>query len=275
MENIKSELSDGERGGNTKPPRPPSHQLVNWFFTLPMEVCTARALCANLKEHCKKFTFQGEEGKQGFKHWQGNLSLKKRLRMHEVKNLISNKIHLEGTKDVFAADNYCSKSETRIEGPYSEKSEFIEIIENLREWQKKLEIELLEKPNDRKIIWICDNEGNMGKTVFCKYMAIKHKATIIQSGKKSDIAYMIDNPKIVLFNLSRTQESRINYDAIESIKDGMIMSSKYESKMKIFNPPHVIIMSNFMPDINMMSKDRWDIREYGKCTEPIVQNMDD
>jgi len=77
-------------------------------------------------------------------------------------------------------------------------------------------------------------------------MAIKHKATVLNNGAFNDIAMALPNdPKIVIFNFSRGLEERVNYNAIEAVKDGLIFSGKYESKTKIFNSPHVVIFCNF------------------------------
>jgi len=118
----------------------------------------------------------------------------------------------------------------------------------------------LTEPDDRTIVWVWEENGCAGKTQFCKYMALKHQATILGNGAFKDIAQALpDNPKIVLFNITRDLEERINYSALEAVKDGLIFSGKYESKTKIFNSPHVVIFSNFEPRKESMSLDRWKI----------------
>jgi len=263
-----SQLSQSEPGGNTKTPgvskgkRPFPNQLYCWLLTIPYEDVTASQLSQHLRGFCKKFKFQGEIGSEtGYKHWQVCISLKTKEYFETVKNLFTNSTHIEGVKNYFAAMNYCGKDDTRIEGPYDENSVFIKTISELRPWQESLKNELLLEPEDRKILW-CHDNGNTGKTQFCKYMAINHGASIISNAKRGDMAYALpDNPKIVLINFSRSMEDFVNYGAIEEIKDGMLFSTKYESKMKIFNSPHVVIFANFKPDIKALSNDRWDIRE--------------
>lgn len=56
-------------------------------------------------------------------------------------------------------------------------------------------------------------------------------------------------------------ENYVSYEAIESVKDGIFFSGKYESGMTIFNQPHIICFANFAPDIGKMSSDRWKIFE--------------
>ena len=51
----------------------------------------------------------------------------------------------------------------------------------------------------------------------------------------------------------------MSYSAIESLKDGLLFSGKYEGGVKLFPPPHVVIFANFLPDMTKLSIDRWDI----------------
>lgn len=259
----KSQESQGSQekpGGNTKTPGN-IWQMYRFSVTLPYEEIEASQLSQHLNVFCKSFTFQGEIGESGYKHWQIELSLQTKLKMQEFKNLLGfNKAHIEPTKNYFAAKNYCSKSETRIEGPYTEKTTFLKTIEKLRPWQQTCLDLLLSPPDDRTIYWYYDPTGNKGKTQFCKYMAVKHGAIVLNNGAFKDLACALpDNPKMVLFNFPRSIEGAVNYGAIECIKDGMIFSAKYESKMKLFNSPHIVIMCNFLPRTEEMSMDRWKI----------------
>lgn len=257
-----SQKSHDEPTGNTKTVGSP-YQYYRFSVTLPHNLIEASQLSQHLKSFCKSFTFQGEISESGYHHWQIELSLITKHRTHEFKNLLGFKeAHIEPTINYFKAKNYCSKDDTRTEGPYNEKSTFVKTITELRPWQKEIEKMLLEKPDDRTILWVYDPKGGAGKTQFAKYLAIKYKATILNNGAFKDIAQAIpDSPNIVVFNFPRSIEEKINYGAIECIKDGLIFSAKYESKMKIFNSPHVIIMANFYPRTEEMTLDRWDIIE--------------
>lgn len=261
------EMSQPEPGGNTKTPgkKPNNNQAYRWCFTLASEgMSQLSQLFHILQENCKKFQFQlerGEEGGEvGYLHWQGVFSLKVKHRMNEVKNLLGyNIMHLEPCQNWYASMTYTSKEESRVAGPWNEKTVLVKTITELRPWQIELEKECLTEPDDRSIHWFYDRNGNNGKTVFAKYMAVRHSATVLSSGKTADLAYICDSPRIVIFNLARSVEDRFNYQALESIKDGMILSAKYESKMKLFNPPHVIVLANWLPDMEALSRDRWRI----------------
>ena len=52
----------------------------------------------------------------------------------------------------------------------------------------------------------------------------------------------------------------MNYEVLEQIKDGKIITSKYDSReLKLVTPNIVVIFSNYAPDTKQMSKDRWTI----------------
>lgn len=213
-----------------------------------------------LNSYCKKFAFNVEKTKEGKIHYQTAISLKTKEYESTVRNIFS-PAHVESGKNYFALFNYSTKTETRIAGPFTEKKKPLKVIENLRPWQEDLKNELLLEPDDRKIIWYFDEKGGMGKTQFCKYMAVHHEALILQNGNCNDIGYACNDPKIVIFNLARSQQKFFNYTALENLKDGMIFSGKYESHMKIFNSPHVIVFSNWPPKWEEMTEDKWCLRE--------------
>jgi len=130
----------------------------------------------------------------------------------------------------------------------------------LRSWQTQA-LDRLDNQNNRQILWIVDREGNKGKTFLSKYLVGMKNAYWIRGGRNQDIAFGYDYEDIICFDFAREQEERINYQIVESFKDGMLFSSKYESELKIFTPKLVICLSNFWPDETKLSADRWDIIE--------------
>ncbi len=259
-----NELSQAEPSGNTKT-LGKTHQLYRWFFTLKEESINLSQLSQTLKEISKEFIFQLEKGsgENGYEHYQGCFSLKTKERFVTVKNHFPSSIHLEPCKDWWMSKAYCSKAATRLKGPWDQNTVMIKTIEkeDMYQWQLEV-INILDNPvHDRKVYWFWDSKGNTGKTAFCKFAYKYYGSTIIQTGKTADLAYCMHEPTSVLMNIPRSLEFHVNYSAIESIKDGLIFSGKYESCCKVFNPPHLVIFANFEPDKNCLSKDRWEIRE--------------
>lgn len=131
----------------------------------------------------------------------------------------------------------------------------------LREWQADLNLRLNRPPHDREIVFLCDPDGNKGKTWFAKYYCSLHEdAQILESGKKVDMAHAMRQDIRVLFvNCTRQSIEFLQYGFLESVKDGLVFSSKYESGMKFLPPCHVVVLMNSTPDMTALSKDRYVI----------------
>ena len=66
---------------------------------------------------------------------------------------------------------------------------------------------------------------------------------------------------LVLFDVGKAKtEEGINYDVLESIKNGWITANKYNSEQfRCHTPNIVVVFSNEKPDIKEAVKDRWKI----------------
>ncbi len=136
----------------------------------------------------------------------------------------------------------------------------------MRQWQQAI-INLIQEEACRKIHWIWETEGNVGKSYLANYLGAMHGATILTSCKKVDMAYIYAQKptKIVLFDLARTNEATDErkhyldgvYSLAEDLKNGRVVSTKYESKTVFFRPPHMIFFANFEPDYTKWSNDRY------------------
>lgn len=152
-------------------------------------------------------------------------------------------------------------------------------------WQHDLGNELWNTRSDlRKIIWVYDEKGGMGKTSFCKYCWIKDPARFYISkdlGTTKDGATVVQsaieggwNGHAWLINLNRLSESHLRiYNYLEDIKDSWVTPVKYKGKTICWgNPPHLVIFSNWAPRTidergkPTLSIDRWDIREINPVT---------
>ena len=150
-------------------------------------------------------------------------------------------------------------------GLESLQSKFIDF--QPRPWQQELLTITSGLPDARQFYWYFDHRGNTGKSYFSDYLMATANATVFTSGKMADIALAYKNEPIVVFDLTRTQADKMDhvYALIEGFKNGRLFSPKYESQVKIFKPPHVIVFANFVPDqqdrYNKLSEDRWVIHE--------------
>lgn len=122
-----------------------------------------------------------------------------------------------------------------------------------------LMIKHISQQNNRQITWTYDFKGGCGKTWLSKYIIANMNGIRFTNGRSSDIAYAYNGEPIIVFDFSRSNEEKINYQIIEDLKNGILFSCKYSSKCKVFIIPKIIIMANFLPDTKKLSEDRWDI----------------
>jgi len=127
----------------------------------------------------------------------------------------------------------------------------------LREWQQAFLDYVAANDNDRSIFWVHDAKGGAGKSTLARYLM--DKGYIQLDGKVCDMAYMFDaTAKGIIFDVARTKADSMDhiYQFAEKVKDGYIVSSKYESRGIKFPSKTVIIFSNFAPDHSKWSHDR-------------------
>lgn len=224
------------------------------------------------KQHVKKAVFQLERGREGTPHYQGYIYYGNARFERAVSKEF--KFWCQPAVNDQAVRNYVTKDATKEEGPWGygvpgveNPEEEIDIITDLRPWQKEVEELVAETCHDnRTIYWYWEPQGNMGKTALAKYLVVKHGAFVL-SGKAADCKAAIAKrkekgktiPGIMVFHYTRTNEHFVSYEALEAIKDGIFFSGKYESDMVVYNCPHVIVMANFPPDYTKLSGDRWKV----------------
>jgi hypothetical protein len=163
--------------------------------------------------------------------------------------------------------------------------------ENWHPWQKDIYNILfhrsgrLKNANEREIIALYDEKGNCGKSSFFKYLYYHHSNEIgrITYGTASQLRTSISNmgpKKIYIMDLTRSKaknDSEVDLlSAVEDLKNGLITSSMYgEGKTMLMDIPHVIISSNYIFDITLVSEDRWKILSIteDKKTKDITQSV--
>lgn len=140
-------------------------------------------------------------------------------------------------------------------------------------WQDQLINELAGPVDPRKVIWYVDPVGSKGKSWLTQYLVRSLKADVYTGGRQADCAYACTGARIQVFDLSRERAEFFSYDFLEQTKNGLVFSTKYESGRKIFETPHVVVFSNWDPDHNKLSADRWDIRRTMDLTRvvPLIQ----
>jgi len=217
-------------------------------------------------EHSLKYRIQEETGENGTPHLQGCVQFNKEIRSSCWDK--QSKGHYEKLKGSWEdAVEYCSKLETRTGREWSKGlPKPLKLITPKYWWQLEI-IEIMKnEPNDRKVYWYWSERGDLGKSQFAKYLVSRGDCVFIDEGEKKDAMFLVmaadmDIKTSVIYDMPRAQGNRICYKSIESIKNGMIFSPKYESGYKLFNSPHLIVFANAPPQHNKLSNDRWVITQ--------------
>lgn len=140
----------------------------------------------------------------------------------------------------------------------------------LRPWQSSLMSKLEGEPDSRKIYWYHDSVGNCGKSWMATYLARNHGALVITGGKATDIAHAYDNHGIVVFDIARaTDIEHVSYGAMEDLKNGRIFSPKYDSCIKYFPIPHMVVFSNVPPPVGKFSEDRLEVIDLNELRKDV------
>lgn len=182
-----------------------------------------------------------------------------------------------------ALRNYCMKDDTRVAGPWADTNlylgEDLLTLDQFTPQQKDLH-DFLQgaDPNNfkRAALWIYCPHGGSGKTELAKYCYYKYGWPMFSYGKAGDILYVVSkfqNEKCYMFNLSKTKQADVSeqelYAALEGVKDGMFLSTKYESCMVAMRRSHVVVFANHLPKMGNMTQARFNVMKW----TPLPKHM--
>lgn len=137
---------------------------------------------------------------------------------------------------------------------------------NLRMWQHRVDSIVNGEPDDRKIIFVIDPDGNSGKSWLTRYWFSNRGGTqFLSIGKRDDLAHTIDvGNDLFVFDIPRGSLHMLQYGVLEQLKNRMVFSPKYNSTHKILKrTPHVVVFTNEEPDMNALTGDRYKIIRLG------------
>lgn len=270
------------------------HYQKKWVFTWNLgfneHVPTPEELQLFLSSIAVKGVFQQERGLTTERlHYQGRFELKgPRIGKMKLLSYFSEKwdiINLTTEREEsFDSSLYCTKNETRVAGPwYVGLSDYIQknttMKLDLYLWQEQL-LRLLSPEHinfyrNRRVIWIEDRKGGMGKSEFIRYLASSSKETKIIAKK-----LQFDRPDrircavcklakttdvdLFMFDFTRTMgedSSMTNfYQVVEEIKNKYIIDTMYGQYNESFLKPNVVIIftnAELQDHWRYLSEDRW------------------
>jgi len=269
-------------GGNTDitvPVKKQELQSKHWCFTLNnYTVEQIEKVDQYLNWECNKWIYGFEVGENGTPHLQGYMILNTKKRMTQIKNETGlNGIHLEITRNKRTSPSYCAKDGNYVQEGfllhelrpqekwvYDKVQEDIPKFEDFYEWQKDA-YEMLQENSHRNVYWIYDLTGHIGKSSFSKYMMLNLDCLLVNKGKYADIMNMAwmkgKHLRRCIIDIPRDNGNMVSYLAIESIKNGVIINTKYETGQRCIPPVNVMILANAYPVTSALSEDRWNIYE--------------
>lgn len=254
-----------------------SNPVASYDFTIPAEKFDFENIKGKLKEIAKKWCFQKEKGeKTGYLHYQGRMSLKVKTREAQLrKELPGWHLSVTSTENI-KNDFYVTKKDTRVDGPWCDKDRTVYIPRQIREipelfkWQQGI-IDNAKVWDTRTVNIIYDTEGNHGKTILKTYVGVHGIGRTIPfcNDYRDMLRMVMDTPKVPLYIIDIPRALRKDqlfqfFSAIETIKDGYAYDDRYCFKEEYFDCPNIWIFMNKLPELEMLSKDRWKIWMFNK-----------
>jgi len=143
-----------------------------------------------------------------------------------------------------------------------------EDITELWPWQKEIVAIITTKPKRRGVVRVVfDPIGDNGKNTLARYLESgdpTHIALIQGVGSSRDVVESIIKKRnkgwtgrTLFINVCRG--GTIDYDTLEQLSDGVLTRLKYDGGDVRYKAYHVIILINYLPRINRLSKGRWKI----------------
>lgn len=283
-------------------------QLYTWDFTLKFQDERWEEIGKWLNGWAKKWAFQletaiNQETGEPYVHWQGRISLIKKKRKNELLSQLKREgwpFHWSPTsKEVHdgTSFNYVLKEDTRTDGPwkdsdYEEPPPFTWQLQyffdnhknNLDSYQQSI-LDYLKNGHEMRKIWcIIDEGGYSGKSLFAEYLEYEKLAYEMPPFTCSEdimqccmsiteqSAYLIDMPRAM-----KKDKLGQFYSGIESLKDGKAYDKRYCFKKRRMNRPKIIVFTNTLPDLSMLTGDRWCLWKIDRKKQltPWIQEDED
>lgn len=235
-----------------------------------------------LKGIAKKWIFQLEISDEGYVHWQGRMSLIKKRRCHELHHLfvlqksVMAKAHFTPTckatlEDKDALWAYSDKLDTHVDGPWSSDDKEpayvprqVREAPDLRPFQKTI-LANIGVWDTRTINLVYCEKGNNGKSTLLSHI-VAHGLGVVPptvNDAKDLLRMVYAMPgNFYCFDMPRAmkKESMFGFwSAVETIKDGRAYDDRYTYRQRLFDCPNIWVFTNTLPDLGLMSRDRWKI----------------
>jgi hypothetical protein len=231
-----------------------------------------------------KWVFQLEKGeKTGYLHYQCRVNLKEKKRPCTFKSMLgraighyNSRVSKTSTNVYKSGDvwyDYCSKENTREEGPWSDITQAEELrwaaapshlrIKEWYPWQKQI-IDSIEQHDNDYINVLIDPDGMSGKSTVCNWLDYHKKANFLPPFDNykeiMNWAHSLGITKAYVTDMPRALAGRALYNyfaAIETLKGGLSFDTRYVSDKTHFERPVMWIFCNEEPHVESLTRNRW------------------
>jgi len=233
-----------------------------------------------LKELCKKWAFQLEEGEvTKRKHYQGRMSLKIKKRQSALVTMLNDMnwkyVRLSPTSGPNRDNNFyvIKNDNTKLEGPWQNDDivrymprQFREVLEmGLYPWQQAI-LDDVGVWNKRHINMIYDEKGCIGKSSIVGILRCRGLARMVppMNDYKDVMRFVMSFPpsKMYLVDMPRAiNQTKVEglIAGLEELKGGHMWDDRYHAKEDDIDSPNIWVFANRLPEFHMLSPDRWRV----------------
>lgn len=259
-------------------------------FRMNAEGLEQERLIDVLRQLAKQYVFQKEKGHEtGYLHYQGRMSLIKKARKNELMKLWRDTFpdvpvpnYLEPTANApktFDYNCYASKADSRVGEVITDQIKQVQFVPI--QYQNKMDRlypyqqyiwDTAKDIDFRMINMIYCPKGNQGKSTIaalCELFGngidlppVNDAEKLMQAACDICMAKNVRSPSPIFLDLPRAMsKERLNgiYTTCELIKKGKLYDMRYSYKEWWIHTPQVWVFSNYLPDLEMLSEDRWKI----------------
>lgn len=287
----KKQSGGAESSGDSKRQETP---CALWDVTIPADLCTIEQVQKALQSFASKWVFQLEKGaetghlhyqvryslgtkrhrqKQAWKTW---LDLEIKISEHSITKTC-NRVFGEGEES--KRFSYVMKTETRQEGPWSDKKPWVHVLCNydVKEFLpfQRVILDSALYYEARKLNIVLDLLGGLGKST-AGYWASMNGGLVLP-GTLTDakdmmqyVCSMLESKKMtkitnLIVDMPRARnKDRLHglWSALETIKSGHVYDTRNKAREIWIEVNNIWVFTNKLPEMEDLSADRWRIWEF-------------
>lgn len=239
-------------------------EYPNMLFTIERRTTKKELRILFDRHDVKKFVIGIEKGKNGLRHYQ--------IRLETSDPEFFNRFHAQIPQANIREAESHSLDYERKEGrfwKYDDNPDILKCRFGKPRKEQQRALEALQRTNDREIVVWYDSTGKIGKSWLCAHLWETGKAYYIPpyvaspAAMVQDIAsdYMKHGWKdYAVVDIPRSWEWTDTLNTvIEAIKDGLIKEMRYSSDTVNIRGCKLLVLTNTVPQLDALSKDRWII----------------